>query len=975
MKEKRKLIEREENFADENIDEIDYSEKIDEEGPDDDIEKEENSDNAEAEEDAQTGEEIVVKRVSVVVAKTNDQYEMTLNRIVTQKFNLENAEVIIEDSSDTPIPQEFLDEYAEKVSVSYELVPGADLASLYNAGLEKVTGRTVNFLTTNIFYSSSNIFTNGAKSKVGRTVLFNVGYHDRDTNVRTPYIMQPKATRNYNLEKEPHAVPMNLHGYFFNAEAISEMRFSSEYNDECGVKFILDFLRSNYKFYYLHKSKITTFEPFENNTSKCAIQYKPEWYMKSLDNYYSEVNCDTPLPAYFQEAVMYLVFAKINCNLQDRSKGVVAKENYDEFAEKMFRVVSRLDDYIILQQKNDAEGNRFKHQFKIPRWIKTYLLKNKYKILGADVYEYVNNKKLFYTSAKDGFKGPRTYVANLKDEKVTVYAINKKDGKLYLDCSTTIVDYLEEDSFDIYGVIRSRKKDVEDRRIEVKPSGIYPLMKIFGKTIAKKYRFIIEIDLAEINYKERLCVYAEYAGQTIVHNFAFSSVYSRLSDYKNSFWHVDNFILVNKKDCIFFEEASMKQLIKHEINFDKARLKGVKGKLRTPLGIKTVILILFRWLYYFTRPIYKNKHIWITWDKLYKAGDNGEYMYQYCRENKKANVYYMIKKDSPDYERLMAQDRKHVLVFKSFKARFIALHAEVVLNTHANIVSSCGFDFMAKPYVSGLFNPEVICIQHGLTIQRIAQFQNRLFDNIKLYCCASPLEVENILGEMYGYEPENVKLTGLARYDGLKSNDQRIILITPTWRRNVVNSSVAHIKKSHNDNFKNSDYFQIYNSLINNEELIDCANKTGYKIIYLLHPAMSGQLEDFDRNEFVDIIPATGDINYEKILTESSLMVTDYSGVQFDFAYQRKPLVYYHPDKLPPHYDTGLLDYETMAFGPVCKNEEQIVSELCDYMRSNCVIKEEYKARGDRFFAFDDFGSCERIYNEIISYLKEIKRI
>lgn len=51
---------------------------------------------------------------------------------------------------------------------------------------------------------------------------------------------------------------------------------------------------------------------------------------------------------------------------------------------------------------------------------------------------------------------------------------------------------------------------------------------------------------------------------------------------------------------------------------------------------------------------------------------------------------------------------------------------------------------------------------------------------------------------------------------------------------------------------------------------------------------MSAQLEDFDRNDYVELIPATGDMSYEKILTESSLMVTDYSGVQFDFAYQRQ---------------------------------------------------------------------------------------
>lgn len=916
------------------------------------------------------------KKISIVIAKKNENFQNTLDNILSQqKISFSDIEIIIEDGSGIPVEDGALAEYRKKVSLCYESLPDAETAALYNAGLEKANGEIVNFITTDVFYQSEDVLCRALESTVSCTAVFSVGYYDRDTDKRTGYAMQPGLEGIYDLRETPYFLPFNLFGYFFRRELIEKIRFSEAYYDECDKKFLLDFLRDNYILHYYKSSRITSLEPFENNTSKCAIQYKPWWYNESLDNYYNELSGLENIPVHLQEAVMYLVFAKINCNLQDRSKGVVPKEEYDGLAERIFRVVSLLDDKVILQSETNDKDKRIKHRFKMPRWIKIYLLRNKYKTLGISVDEFITDDKLFYVSDKDGEQTVNTYISDLTKEKVTVYAVNKKDGKLCFDCSTTVIDYLEEGSFELYAALEGRGGKGEARRIEVKRSGIYPLLKIFGKTIAERYRFIIELDLEKVSHADRLCVYAEYKGETVRHNFNFSSVYARLNNIRNSYWRIENFLLVNKKDSVVFKKSGAVRTIMHELAFDAKALRRAGRKIASMLGVKTVVLILFRWLYYLTRPIYKNRHIWITWDKLYKAGDNGEYMYQYCRKNKNANIYYMIKKDSPDYERLMAQDRKHVLVFKSFKARFIALHSEVILNTHANIVSSCGFDFMAKPFVSGLFNPEVICIQHGLTIQRIAQFQNRLFDNIKLYCCASPLEVENILGEMYGYSPESVKLTGLARYDGLRSNDKRIILITPTWRRNVVNSSVAHIKKAHNDNFKNSEYFRIYNSLINNRELIDCANSTGYKIIYLLHPAMSGQLEDFDRNEFVDIIPATGDINYEKILTESSLMVTDYSGVQFDFAYQRKPLVYYHPDTLPPHYDAGLLDYETMAFGPVCKNEQQIVSQLCDYMRNNCVIKEKYKINADNFFAFDDFGNCERIYNEIISYLKEIKRI
>ena len=143
------------------------------------------------------------------------------------------------------------------------------------------------------------------------------------------------------------------------------------------------------------------------------------------------------------------------------------------------------------------------------------------------------------------------------------------------------------------------------------------------------------------------------------------------------------------------------------------------------------------------------------------------------------------------------------------------------------------------------------------------------------------------------------------------------------------------------------------------------------KLIYLIHPILSPQLKDYTTNDYVEIIPGAGSVSYEKILSEASLMLTDHSGIQFDFAYMRKPLVYYHPDSLPPQYDEGGLKYETMGFGPVCKNHEQVVDALCDYMANNCVIKDMYKDHVEKFFGYDDRKNCERVYEAAMKYIKE----
>ena len=173
----------------------------------------------------------------------------------------------------------------------------------------------------------------------------------------------------------------------------------------------------------------------------------------------------------------------------------------------------------------------------------------------------------------------------------------------------------------------------------------------------------------------------------------------------------------------------------------------------------------------------------------------------------------------------------------------------------------------------------------------------------------------------------------------------------------------------YSSNFKDTTYYKIYNRLINDEKLLNCAKENGYRLIYLIHPILSPQIGDFEANDVVEIIPGS-EVNYEKILTESALMVTDHSGIMYDFAYQRKPLVYYHPDELPPQYGEGGLKYDTMGFGPVCKDNDSVVDAICDIMIRGCTIEQKYIDRINDFFEFDDFNNCERVYKAAVEFQK-----
>ncbi|WP_421593588.1 CDP-glycerol glycerophosphotransferase family protein, partial [Shinella sp. M27] len=307
-----------------------------------------------------------------------------------------------------------------------------------------------------------------------------------------------------------------------------------------------------------------------------------------------------------------------------------------------------------------------------------------------------------------------------------------------------------------------------------------------------------------------------------------------------------------------------------------------------------------RCLYWLTRPYFKNKRIWLTYDKLYKGGDCGEYFYKYgLTRSEGIETVYVINKDSSDRQRLEAENLKPLL-HGSFKHRLYFLNSEVVFTTHGGVHNFNSFNDKDVVFIQNILRCDVCCIQHGLSVQQLAQYSSKIRNNIVRYYCASEHEVKNLSHPIYGFEDKNaLKITGIPRYDGLIASNKKKIAIMPTWR-NYISAPVTKrsAARSYSSQFKNSNYFKIYNKLASDKKLSRAAGDSDYELIYVLHPAMGAQISDYERVDGVEIISAL-DVDYEKILTESSLMITDYSGVQFDFAYMRKPVVYYHPDELP----------------------------------------------------------------------------
>jgi CDP-glycerol glycerophosphotransferase (TagB/SpsB family) len=204
------------------------------------------------------------------------------------------------------------------------------------------------------------------------------------------------------------------------------------------------------------------------------------------------------------------------------------------------------------------------------------------------------------------------------------------------------------------------------------------------------------------------------------------------------------------------------------------------------------------------------------------------------------------------------------------------------------------------------------------------------------------------------------------------------VLIAPTWRPEFSGAIAAMNRpRPAASQFEDSPFLALYATLLTDERLLQCAREAGYALDFLLHPYVAANSPAFARRiaeatggagvEVRTLVPG-GETPYEILLERSDLLVTDFSGIQYDFAYMGKPVVYFHPPALPPQYGHGAMDYETMGFGEIAADVDELVRVVCDYVRRDCAMTPEYERRIDDFFAYRDGDNCARILADLAPY-------
>lgn len=396
------------------------------------------------------------------------------------------------------------------------------------------------------------------------------------------------------------------------------------------------------------------------------------------------------------------------------------------------------------------------------------------------------------------------------------------------------------------------------------------------------------------------------------------------------------------------------------------RMKFVKWK-----DILSIFVFLFALpISWFFRT--KRKHIWLVCERSDEARDNAYWFYKYMLENHpEQDCVYALKKSSVDFEKVKALGGE-VIGFGSLKHWIYYLSAEVNISSQKEGKPNAAVCYLLEIY--GLRKNKRVYLKHGITHNDL-KWQYRDVTKFWLYICSSQREYE-FCGEKFGYDEETMALTGMCRFDNLDNEltDEKTVFIMPTRREWLARPIKEYQKYDDVFHFENTEYFRSWSALLENESFNRCIEQNGLNVIFFLHPTMQKYSAAFLGLKTKATIKTSLDVDLQEMMKRAGLMITDYSSVAFDFAYMKKPLLYFQFDYdkfREGNYQEGYFSYREDGFGRVCTNCEEVANEFCDIVNSNMELPEKYRRRTENFFAFDDRKSCERTYLAIMQKLKE----
>lgn len=322
------------------------------------------------------------------------------------------------------------------------------------------------------------------------------------------------------------------------------------------------------------------------------------------------------------------------------------------------------------------------------------------------------------------------------------------------------------------------------------------------------------------------------------------------------------------------------------------------------------------------------------------------------------NAYFIVDKNYEYIDRIPEKYLPNIIYKNTFKHYLYFFKSKTFIGTEA-LVHAIDLKIFNIPALKKIADKDInyVFLQHGVMYMVSLDSESRgMFKRKKLHgkyrvVVSSQAEANHFirLGRHY---PEDLYITGLPKFDrNTLLPDADKIVIMPTWRPWEINLA--------RDDFSQTGYFRmvmkIYNSVP--EELKD-------KVIILPHPLIVNELKQLNHSISDKVVI---NARYDDILSQTRVLITDYSSIAYDAFYRGTRVIFYWEEK----------DYCMQQYGPSTKlmlNEDNVYGDcfyntegLSDAIKENynSPQKQKYIDHYSEIVQFRDGKNAQRLIQEL----------
>lgn len=867
--------------------------------------------------------------------------EEAVESLKKQTIGFQNIQLILIDDGSTDRTGTLCDSLAsgyDNILALHQSNQGVSAAR--NLGLTKVSGQFVNFMDSDDRLSEDTLehvydFFIAHEAETDVTVIPMVYFDGQSCEHRLNFYK--KTTCVADLNEHPEYVAMSMSCSFVRAEVARHIHFDTRLAYAEDARALVSVLLSKRKLGIVSEAVYWYRQRSSGITSAMGnARYNPAWYQPHLDHFSLSIirQClDTckEVPAFVQYTLAYDLQPPLK--VESVPDSVMTPAELQHYMDTLFLIYSYIDDEIILAQKHC-----FAEQ-------KLFVLRNKHR--EAPVFVKKKNNILLT------YDGETIY--SLKRSLVTIHFMQIQGTRCTVEGTINCFPSVMHD-VKPYLLVNGKKHACES-------TGHNEEQYCLGHLVLKRQRFKGSFTIdpqAPATDIQVMYIYDDM--RVIPFKYKFGKFVPVDTTYPEQYGRIGNYTVQYQDSTIRLEEATPQSVEDKEQLFVSAlRDSGQYSAEDIELRAKA-------------RLLQKKSNVWLICDRYDQAGDNGEALFCYLRKHHRFTVkpYFVLASGSKDRERMEAIGP--VVTYGSQEHKLLYLISRFMISSHADDFILHPFTAQDPLYKDLTAQKKLIFLQHGVIQDDLSGWLNRYNKNFSGFVTTAHPEYTSICDASYGYPSENVWLTGLPRYDRLYNAPQKQITIMPTWRRNLLSALNEDNHWVALPGMAESAYIRFYKALFQHPRLQEAARTYGYTLAFKPHPAFQDFLPMFDVPDSVRVLGP--EVAYRDAFAQSDLLLTDYSSVAFDFAYLRKPILYYQGDRdeffSGEHIcSLGYFDYERDGLGDVTYTLEETVDQLIAYMQSGCQLKEIYRERIEHFYAFHDKKCCKRIYQQIRKLKKQ----